>query len=410
MSNIKTLIELFDTCRICNVISGYHFNPDKIVYLCCDDTFTKSGIDDIENFFRKYAHDIKTEYIKANRYDYEGLFSILERVVKENEDVVFDLTGGTELLLAAMGAVAEKYNIPMVQYNVKKCSLVRVKNTQSIKEPERKRLDLEGCIAINGGAVVGREKSISYNNIAESYSNIVKLLWGICRENPQEWNRQTNSFSRLEQFADDYDDLRITFDMSRFSEDEREKLFNRRIIEKLIEAGIFSEFKQKGNIVSYRYKNANVKRCILKAGNILELYTFIVASEIMKKYPDDIDDVAVGVILDWDGEVHDIRKNITDIRNEIDVMLAKGLNPIFVSCKNGEVHKEALYELDTVSSHYGGKYAGKILVSTYVSPDEGSRNYIIKRAEEMNICLITDVDKMSYEEFFKKLEFALIKL
>ena len=88
-------------------------------------------------------------------------------------------------------------------------------------------------------------------------------------------------------------------------------------------------------------------------------------------------------------------------------MLAKKLMPVFISCKNGEVHKEALYELDTVAEHYGGKYAEKMMVATYVSSDANSRNYIIKRAEEMNIRLITDVDKMSYKEFLKRIESSL---
>ena len=407
MSGIKTLVELYDVCKVCNIISGYHFNTDKIIYLCFDNEITE-GVCDARRFFKKYALDVKTEYIKVNRFDYEGMCATLERVVKENEDVVFDLTGGGELLLTAMGAVGEKFNIPMIQYNVKRCSLVRVKNTQDIQEPERKTLEIEGCIALNGGAVVGKEKTICPDNINKPFVNIIIMLWQICSGNPQEWNKQTNSFSRLERFTDNYDSLRITFDMSRFPEEDRKSLFNDRIIKRLIDIGVFSEFKTKGDIISYRYKNANIKRCILKAGNILELYTFIVACEVMKKCPEEINDVAAGVILDWDGEVHDVKKNVTDIRNEVDVMLAKGLNPVFVSCKNGEVHKEALYELDTVSDHYGGKYSGKILVSTYVSTDAGSRSYIIKRAEEMNIRTITDVDKMSYEEFYKKLRIALL--
>ena len=44
-----------------------------------------------------------------------------------------------------------------------------------------------------------------------------------------------------------------------------------------------------------------------------------------------------------------------ETKNEIDVMLMRGVVPVFVSCKNGAVKMDELYKLDTVAQRFGGR-------------------------------------------------------
>ena len=88
-----------------------------------------------------------------------------------------------------------------------------------------------------------------------------------------------------------------------------------------------------------------------------------------------------------------------DTKNEIDILLTRDLVPVFISCKNGEIHKEALYELETVADRFGGRYARKFLVASYISTNEESRKYIIQRAKDMNINLICDVHSLTRDGF-----------
>lgn len=365
--------------------------------------------ENIRNFFKKCTVSTEIEFIKVKKYDYTNILDTLIYVVENNEEPVFDLTGGRELVLAAMGEVSARYNIPLIQYNVYDGRLVRVKNTAEISEPIRPRLDINGSVMLNGGAVVKPEEDDTVRNLTKGMKNDISKLWNICCENPQEWNRQTSTFSRLEMFTDENDKLRVTVNLSRYTKSDAETLFNPRVIERLIRYGLLSDFSKMKNLVTYRYKNQDVKKCILKAGNILELYTYMVACDIREANMEDIDDVDVSVCVDWDGEIHKKYSNVADIRNEIDVMLMRRLIPVFISCKNGEVHKEALYELDTVAKHYGGSIAKKILVATYVDNDENSRNFIIKRAQEMGITVIDSTDKMSREKFYERLEAAVMR-
>lgn len=55
-----------------------------------------------------------------------------------------------------------------------------------------------------------------------------------------------------------------------------------------------------------------------------------------------------------------------DTENEIDVVLMKGLTLIFISCKNGQVDDDELYKLESVTNRFGGLYAKKVLIATYL--------------------------------------------
>ena len=79
------------------------------------------------------------------------------------------------------------------------------------------------------------------------------------------------------------------------------------------------------------------------------------------------------------------------------------MRPVLISCKNGSVNKEALYELDTVASRYGGDYSKKILVTSYIATSQKQSRYILARAADMGIRVISGVDSMSHDEFIEAL-------
>ena len=112
----------------------------------------------------------------------------------------------------------------------------------------------------------------------------------------------------------------------------------------------------------------------MDGGSILELYTY-------KKEKEHSTDCRVGVHLDWDGVV---QSKGMDVLNEIDVLTISGNVPTFISCKGGKLGSHqtlhALYELETVTRRFGGKYAKKVLVTAWPI----GRTYV-ERAEELRI-------------------------
>ena len=112
-----------------------------------------------------------------------------------------------------------------------------------------------------------------------------------------------------------------------------------------------------------------------EGGSILELHTY--QKEIKNGM-----ECQLSVNIDWDGKINNPIG--IDVLNEIDVLTLEGNIPTFISCKSGKMSGNqalhALYELETVTSRFGGKYAKKVLVSV----KEIGEAYI-ERANEMEI-------------------------
>ena len=120
-----------------------------------------------------------------------------------------------------------------------------------------------------------------------------------------------------------------------------------------------------------------IKKCLSKAGQVFELFLAICASELKDDNGNPVyTDILSGVFIDWDGEIHP--GTGSDVENEIDLILMKGLMPVFISCKNGSCDINELFKLSVVASHFGGKY---VLAGTEIDKAEA----IELRAKAMGI-------------------------
>lgn len=403
MFKIKTLIELFDLCQIENVIAGLKFLPEKIVFVGYDNVMTGKRKRDLEKFFAMRNMNIETDFRQVDRYDYAAIEKTLNSILDENEDCCFDLTGGRELVLAAMGHVSAQRNIPMFQFNVRTGNVINVKNCENLLSDNSLSITIQECVALNGGGVVyNRDDDFNWD-MTDGFKKDVRTMWGICKKNCGLWNRQSNVFADFEKLGKIDENFKVSVNLAYMKEGRHDTFLSRRLIEQLIKHRLISDYELEGDKLTFKYKNAQVHQCLSKAGNILELYTYMCANEIEQKDPGFYDDIDIGIYLDWDGIVHSEDAPVRDTVNEVDVLLVRDLVPVFISCKNGEVKKEALYELSTVAERLGGKYAKKLLVASYVSMDPDSRAYIKQRAVDMNIGIIENVDKMDEEKFIAEL-------
>ncbi len=403
MSIIKTLIELFDACQIENVIAGLRFLPQKIVFVGFKEVMTKKRISDLERFFELRGLDILLEYEIVGRYDYEFIYNKLNNIIDKNEDCCFDLTGGKELVLTAMGAVSALRDVPMLQFNVRTGNMIRVSHCDDIVETEKSTMTINESVVLNGGSIVYDDKNEFKWELNPEFQRDIETIWAICKKNCGLWNRQSNVFESFEKFGIIDDEHKVSVDLKRMKEGKNDTLLNARIINELTKNNLITDYTLEDDMLSFKYKNNQIRQCISKAGNILELYVYKTAQEIAAEDPSYYDDIDIGIFVDWDGIIHDDTTAERDTRNEIDVILMRDLIPIFISCKNGEVHKEALYELSTVADKFGGEYAKKILLTTYVRSDVESRKYILQRARDMKIDVIEGVDKMNKDEFLSTL-------
>lgn len=401
---IKTLIELFDASQIENVIAGLRFSPQKIVFIGFKEVMTKRKTQALQDFFAMRGMDIQFEYETVGRYDFDGIVEKLNAIIDRNEDCCFDLTGGKELVLVAMGVVSPLRDIPMLQINVRTGDLIKVKNCDALAESPKSSVQIRENVALNGCAIIDDEKEDFAWDFTKEFQRDIEILWGICRRNCGLWNRQSKVFESFEKFGKIDENLCVHANLVYMKERKQDVLLENRTIEALIRNGMILDYSLEDDIVQFRYKNTQIHQCLTKAGNILELYAYMLLGEIADEDAGYYDDMDIGVYIDWDGVIHDGTTREKDTKNEVDIMLMRDLIPMFVSCKNGEVHKEALYELSTVADKFGGKYAKKFMITTYVSTDAKSTEYIKQRAIDMGIVIIDNVDKMRREELKAELK------
>lgn len=401
---MKTLIELFDYCQLNNVAGVLKYRPERVVYVGFKRIMTKKRKRDIETFITANNMKVRIEYVRLPEYDLDSIVDILSDIVENNKECCIDALGGRELVLIAMGIVAGKYHIPLIQTNIMTGKMIKFRNADTLEDNSGNwdiALTVADLVKLNGGAVIKSEdQGWDFN---EQFIDEVRRMWKVCSNNALLWNRQCNLFGVMDSHGTCDENGVYSVSLTEIKRRGFDIMHEREIIDGLCDEGLIRNFCIYGDYINYSYKNRHIRKCLLKAGNLLEMYVYITARDINKRYNGIYSDIRSGVTLDWDGVIHEDMKDYVETRNEVDIFIMKGMRPVLISCKNGSVNKEALYELDTVASRYGGDYSKKILVTSYIATSQKQSRYILARAADMGIRVISGVDSMSHDEFIEAL-------
>jgi hypothetical protein len=222
------------------------------------------------------------------------------------------------------------------------------------------------------------------------------------------WNAQVGTLGAICEKFNMGDELSVSFDRALASSVLKQSgikyVFVPWIMYELQKHGLISSLVLQ-ETVSFRFKNAQVKRTLTVAGQILELVVAKTMRGIKDKDGSPLyHDVRVGVVIDWDGDDEDEANEKFDTINEIDVIAMKSSVPVFISCKNGDFDANELYKLSSVAERFGGKYAKKVLVSTVLGELGEKSTYLETRMDDMGIRTVDDVDAIGDEAFEKKLK------
>lgn len=104
-----TFIEFYDNDAVKNILSCLSSKPDKVILIGYKSKQLKKQAEIYRDFFLKRWIDIDFQYMKINKDDLTDCMEKLGKIIDENNDCHFDITGGDELSLVALGTVYEKY-------------------------------------------------------------------------------------------------------------------------------------------------------------------------------------------------------------------------------------------------------------------------------------------------------------
>ena len=378
-------IEFFDKEPIENIITCLKFKMDKVVFFGQQDIMTTEAKGITKRTLREICGIEDVSFVELSMKDIdrvlEGITSVVQQEEKRGGKCFFDLTGGADMLLVAMGMYSATHNIPMHRFDVSDGEL-KILNTDAdhidgCVESRSISLTIEDLVQLHGGVIdYGMQKDFKENLSDRSFRQDISTLWQIASANMRQWNgfssvlkaTKTTVESALDEWLD-REKVRRTAGKNGAIGSETVFIDYLKQLEKV---HCIENLKTHGEWISFRYKSGHLRNCLLDAGSVLELHTYF-----QRRESGLYDDCRIGTHLKWGTNAAD---DGYMVNNEIDVLLLRGYVLTFISCKGGAADQMALYELDTVASRFGGKYAVKELV-TASQPEMHHR----QRAEEMHI-------------------------
>lgn len=399
-----TIVEFFDKNAIENIASALLCNPDRIVFIGYNSGKMTRAIENYSEVLKGRGINCKIEYRSVNRNDLFKITEVLSELLKTDEDCHFDLEGGEELYLVAVGIMAAKYGqkVGLHKYNVSSGSFIDCDEDGNPSHQKEVRLSVLENVKIYLGSVV-KSKKCAEND--EDISDL-KKLWEIMRVNAGMYNVQINALGIASKHYLDVNSLYLSLNLENAKdvlESEGERfVYLPQIFSSLADKGLILDLEADGDRLSFKYKSEFVRFLLSKAGNCLEQYIAYIANSCYDDSGEKVyNDVLTSVVIDWDGE--QVEGQI-DVENEIDVMLMHNMVPVFISCKNGSVDSDELYKVASVAERFGGKYAKKALVVSELDKMGSSAQYIRARAEEMGVKLIDDAAVSSESELRKTIK------
>ena len=113
-----TAVEFFDRSPIENVVSSLTTSPDKIIFIGDQKQMDRTQ-DVYKHFFAHRGLKTQLDFRPIKKNDLDDIVDVLTEIVQTEQECVFDLTGGEDLLLMAMGMVSRKYpHVQMQRFNL----------------------------------------------------------------------------------------------------------------------------------------------------------------------------------------------------------------------------------------------------------------------------------------------------
>jgi hypothetical protein len=404
------LLECFDRESVENIAACLRLKPEKVIFLG-DGEQMEGPLKRYRRFFAARGLEIQVTACHVRMEDIHDIMATLRYVLRSGEDYVIDITGGDEQLVLAVGMVmgqmpeADRRRVQIQKLLFGLEQGMDADGDGRMAALSREALSVEEIIALHGGIV-----HPDTEQPGKQYSpGDVEPLWNAMCADRKEWNKAVMALNEFESRCDSDRDIELRLEVlreriSRFEEKERRL---RWLLEKLSRCGVIDD-RSSGEVIRYSYRDPLLRTCAQKAGNVLEIKTLLEARAMKDGQGPYFDDCVMGVNIDWDGIVFNPAQRVPETRNEIDVLVTRGMRSLFISCKNGEIGEEELYKLNTVARRFGGKYARKMLIATELDrKGQGANQAFLQRAEDMGIHVIRDAAAMTSAQWHRALRQAM---
>ena len=406
-----TLIECFDHSPMENIAGCLHLQPEKLILLG-DQAKIEPAVLRCRKFLRKRGMDTRVELQDIRKNDLAHTAAVLADIVRREPNCVIDLSGGDEQVILAVGAMLaglteeQRRHVSVQKFDTEQRVLVDCDNDGHVVRGQRTFLSVAELVALNGGTAQTGTNQVPKDCTAQDLDS----LWSIVAADPKGWNRSIALLGEFESRSDSKAPIRLDMDRIRGqlrNFDEKEPKL-RALLEEFHSRGII-DLQGSRNTLTYTYTSPLLRCCTQKAGNVLEIKTLLEARAMGQNGKPFFSDCQMSVTIDWDGITHSPTERVPETKNEIDVVLTRGLVPLFISCKNGDIGDEELYKLHTVATRFGGPRARKMLIATNLDRKSAAADRsFLQRAWDMDIFVVTDAAELTREDWAETFRTAIL--
>ena len=389
---MDTLIELYDDRAIENILAPDTFRPKRVVYLCpAEIAQNRKRQEKLKDFFRSRGWSPELIFMEASLFKADRILRQLLTIGETYPDCALDVTGGSDAALFAAGMFTAQTGAPAFTYSRKKNRFYDISGAAFADDLEcTLSYSVAEFFLMAGGTLLpGRVDNGILSRYLEDFDpffacflrfrrNWPDIISYIQRISPGEYGRTPN--------------LSVEGKYTVKGDHGSRNSANEAALKAFARLGFLQDLRiVPGESVAFRFRDATIRAWLRDIGSVLELYAYKACLDTGI-----FNDVISSAVVRWDEVV-----GHGSVSNEIDVMAARGVIPLFLSCKTSEIKTEALNELAILRDRFGGKGAKAAIVST--EPCNAAARH---RAAQLGIAVI-DLEELKGGQLIQRLKIIM---
>ena len=386
---MDTLIELYDERAIENILAPEMFRPKRIIYLCPNEIAqNRKRQEQMRTFFKRRGWEPEVLFQEASLFKADRILRQLLTIGEKYPDCAVDVTGGSDAALFAAGMFSAKTGAPAFTYSRKKNSFYDISGADFADNLEcTLSYSVEDFFLMAGGTLLpGRVD----NEILAKYLKDFDPFFSCFLRFRRDWTDIISYIQRVS--PGEYGQTPSLSVQGKYTvkgDHGSRNSANEAALEALARIGFLQDLEVvAGQSVAFRFRDTNIRWWLRDVGSVLELYVYKACIDAGI-----FNDVISSAVVRWDETL-----GHGSVLNEIDVMAARGVIPLFISCKATDIKTEALNELSILRDRFGGKGAKAAIVTT--EPCNAAARH---RAAQLGIAVI-DLEELKAGQLVERLK------
>jgi len=386
---MNTLIELYDDRAIENILAPDMFRPQRIIYLCPGEIAQdRSRQEKLKAFFKRRGWNRELIFMEASLFKADRILRQLITIGEKYPNCALDITGGSDAALFAAGMFSCQTGVPAFTYSRKKNRFYDISGAAFADNLTcTLSYSVEDFFLMAGGTLLpGRVD----NAILSKYLGDFDPFFSCFLRYRRDWTDIISYIQRVS--PSEYGQVPPLAIQGKYTvkgDHGARNSANEAALKDLSRIGFIQDLRiVPGESVSFRFRDLNTRAWLRDVGSVLELYSYKACIDTGI-----FNDVISSAVVRWNDTL-----GHSSVSNEIDVMAARGVIPLFISCKVSDIKTEALNELAILRDRFGGKGAKAAIVTT--EPCNAAARH---RAAQLSIAVI-DLEELKSGQMAQRLK------